>query len=260
MTDPEAKTTRSLDDLIDRLVDGTVPPAELRQAFRRLEASPDGWKRCATAFLEAQSWGEALRGEEHATAEPAWGIALAGGFSPRAPVPNVRSRAVWPLAAALVLAAFALGWTGRGLRGGAAATTQQPSQADLAATAARPDQQVATLDPPASPSREPSPEPRSRPAADRVPAPAIQEVARLRIDDGRAPAAEVPILAGTGLDARWLLEQPPAVSEHQRAVWERQGYRLEERRRLVPVSLGDGRLAAVPVDQVNVRYVGHDPL
>jgi hypothetical protein len=256
MTDPEPNMTRSLDDLIDRLVDGAVPPAELRQAFRRLDSTPDGWKRCATAFLEAQSWGDALRGEEDATAEPAWGIALTGGLSPRAPVPDARSRAVWPLAAALVLAAFALGWAGRGWRAGVVG--QRLSQADIAATTDRPEQPVATLDPPVPPSREPSPGPRSQTAADRLPA--IQEVARLRIDDGRTPAAEVPILAGGGLDARWLLEQPPAVSEHQRAVWERQGYRLEERRKLVPVSLGDGRLAAVPVDQVNVRYVGHDPL
>ena len=61
-------------------------------------------------------------------------------------------------------------------------------------------------------------------------------------------------------DERWLLNQPPAVSEWERVLWERQGYQLEEQRKLVAVTLADGRRAAVPVDQVQVRYVGHDPL
>src|SRR5439155_5244460 len=60
MTDPDP--TIPLDnDFIDRIVDGALTPGQLRAAIDRLDHEPDGWKRCAVAFLEAQCWGEALR-------------------------------------------------------------------------------------------------------------------------------------------------------------------------------------------------------
>ena len=49
------------DDLIDRIVDGALTPAELRAAIDQVDRMPDGWKRCAAAFLEAQCWRESLR-------------------------------------------------------------------------------------------------------------------------------------------------------------------------------------------------------
>jgi hypothetical protein len=57
-----------------------------------------------------------------------------------------------------------------------------------------------------------------------------------------------------------VLDQPAPVSEYGRALWQRRGYELEQRRGIIAVLLGDGRRAAVPVDQVRVRYVGRDPL
>ena len=86
--------------------------------------------------------------------------------------------------------------------------------------------------------------------------PTVREVARLRIDIGDRTSAEVPIFAGPGITPRWLLEQPLPVSEHDRAVWQRQGYELEQRRRLLSIPLANGRRATVPVDHVQVRYVG----
>src|SRR5260370_21580495 len=46
--------------LLDRLVDGELPERERRELLLRLEKVPDGWRRCALAFLEAQTWGQAL--------------------------------------------------------------------------------------------------------------------------------------------------------------------------------------------------------
>jgi anti-sigma factor RsiW len=46
---------------IDRLVDGELDPAAYRDLLRRLDASPDGWRCCALAFLEAQQWARAAR-------------------------------------------------------------------------------------------------------------------------------------------------------------------------------------------------------
>jgi hypothetical protein len=48
------------DRLFDRLVDGELPDAERRLLLQRLEAEPDGWRRCALAFLEAQAWRQSL--------------------------------------------------------------------------------------------------------------------------------------------------------------------------------------------------------
>ncbi len=45
---------------LDRLVDGTLEPTERSALLRHLDAQPDGWRRCALAFLEAQAWSEAL--------------------------------------------------------------------------------------------------------------------------------------------------------------------------------------------------------
>ena len=90
--------------------------------------------------------------------------------------------------------------------------------------------------------------------------PTAREVARLRIETGDQRSAEVPIFAGPGITPRWLLEQPPPVSEHDRAVWQRQGYELEQQRRLLSIPLANGRRATVPIDHVRVRYVGQVPL
>lgn len=42
--------------LVDRLVDGELGEADRRELLLQLEHEPDGWRRCALAFLEAQCW------------------------------------------------------------------------------------------------------------------------------------------------------------------------------------------------------------
>src|SRR5262249_42904345 len=43
-----------------RLVDGELANDERSELLRRLESEPDGWRRCALAFLEAQAWRDSL--------------------------------------------------------------------------------------------------------------------------------------------------------------------------------------------------------
>ncbi len=45
---------------LDRLVDGDLTDTERRELLLRLESDPDGWRRCALAFLEDQAWRDAL--------------------------------------------------------------------------------------------------------------------------------------------------------------------------------------------------------
>jgi hypothetical protein len=46
---------------LDQLVDGDLEPAERRRLLTALADQPDGWRRCALTFLEAQSWRKACR-------------------------------------------------------------------------------------------------------------------------------------------------------------------------------------------------------
>ncbi|HEV8059755.1 MAG TPA: hypothetical protein VGP68_07770 [Gemmataceae bacterium] len=96
----------AIDGQIDRLVDGELPDADRRALIQRFETEPDGWRRCALAFLEAQSWREALI--PATTAEP--------NLPPARVIPSRRTSYRWREAARLtalaasLLLTFALGW------------------------------------------------------------------------------------------------------------------------------------------------------
>ena len=92
-----------------------------------------------------------------------------------------------------------------------------------------------------------------------MPREAIVAVARLRIGpDGET--AEVPILAGPGLDEAWLRGQPPPLNEYKQALWQRRGYQVDQSRRILTTTLADGRLVTVPIDEVEFHYTGNRPL
>ena len=60
---------------LDRLVDGELTEADRRELLLQLEHEPEGWRRCALAFLEAQCWEQELtlvaRAPERSGAETA---------------------------------------------------------------------------------------------------------------------------------------------------------------------------------------------
>lgn len=214
---------------IDRIVDGGLSPAELREAIACIEAAPEGWRRCTLAFIEARCWGDAFR-----ELAPPTGHALRIADEP----PRRPSRRLRPaLAAAVAVACFAAGWLAAGRPSGPVADQAPP----ILAAAAEP----------ASAAAAPS---EVSPAA---PEPKIRQVARLRIGGGPADAGapEVPIYGGPGLDPSWVLDQPMPVSPRERAALARQGYQLEQERHLVAVPLPDGRRLVVPVDRVRVQDV-----
>src|SRR5262245_23884505 len=74
---------------IDLLVDGKVIDAVRREWLMRLDNTPDGWRRCALAFLENQTFAECLpsrfdpvRWQE--TASTRAPVTIAAASSPRA--------------------------------------------------------------------------------------------------------------------------------------------------------------------------------
>ncbi|WP_165249461.1 hypothetical protein [Paludisphaera soli] len=90
--------TPDLETLLDRLVDGDLAPAELREALTAVEAAPDGWRRCALALLEARCLDHALR-EPAPAPKPTFAVAAPS-----------RRRFRPALAASLALACFGSGW------------------------------------------------------------------------------------------------------------------------------------------------------
>ena len=240
-------------DLIDQIVDGALTPAQLRAAIELLDREPDGWKRCTLAFLEAQCWRESLClvGPPNAKSFKAEST-----FPQLNDVDPIRTGRRWisrGLAASVVAASFALGWLGHdGHRG-------SRSGGDVA---------VRSGEAETKPHDIPKPETITSTAGDAA-RPAVVEavgsrydvtmVAQLRVGSADAKSS-LPILAGPGINTEWLKNQPPPVSQHGQAVLQQHGYQVDQRRRLISATLGDGRRVTVPIDQVQIRYTGNNPL
>ena len=57
-------------EMLDRLVDGELTDAEERAVIAHVSQLPDGWRRCALAFLEARCWQRAARQVRELSAAP----------------------------------------------------------------------------------------------------------------------------------------------------------------------------------------------
>ena len=240
----------------DRLVDGEISAAELREAIGRLDQSPDGWKRCALAFLEAQCWKQSLEG-----------IGSRADSSAESPIFSANQstsghRRSWSraaMAAAVMGLAFSLGWAGHAARHPAASVLDQDSRHFAKRAPSLPDVPADSVvlrshDQTSNPDTN-----REEPDDVAVETEAVRSVAHVRLGS-KSTGADVPILAGPGIDETWLRNQPPPLTEHGQVVLERQGYQVDQRRQLISTTLDDGRRVAIPVDQVQIRYVGNQPL
>lgn len=230
--------------LLDLLVDGELDEVQRRELLGWCEREADGWRRCAFAFLEAQSWSKVLGdladgGASKRFETALYRPALSASLSRPQTFGSLRNWGTMLAMAASVVLAFTFGLRIRDAeRTGEIAPAGQPSlnvvdnQADTHPTSTNP---TATL----SGRREQGP-----------------ASARLAVGGSSADESQVPVVAGGQLDGGWLLSQPSALPDEVRRALERMGHRVEQRRRLVPYRLGDGRRVVVPVDQVEVRPVG----
>jgi hypothetical protein len=238
------------------------------------ERDPEGWRRCALAFLEAQSWSQELAGLDpdsllaigrpasaspsklpHDETEPnsqpgpesGAGRQLAGRGAPRWRVVG------WPLAmAASFLVSFALGLWARGGWLNSSSDDSQPAPANMIAKQELIDrlrQDALTQE---APGRDAAPAPSipSRGAAGQV---------RLVVDgpNGMSDEIELPVVEGSAADADFLQSPPAALPLEVQRVLERMGARVEQQRELVPLRMRDGRRLIVPVDKVEVHPVGN---
>ena len=217
----------------DLLVDGELSEGDRRSLLLQLEHEPDGWRRCALAFLEAQCWKAELGQMAHsATSE----------LVRAEPVPQVEQRSQrqsWRqlLATTLAIAASFL-LTLVVVRGWSGGSSHSPDSTIV--KTAREEFPLAN---------------QATPAA----TPGVWETVTLAAD-GQPETVRVPAIHRDTLDESLLTNVPDAISpELQRAI-EQSGHRVVQQREIVPVQMQDGHRLVVPVDHVKIHYVGRPSL
>lgn len=243
------------DHLLDLLVDDELDETQRRDVLNWCQREPDGWRRCALAFLEAQSWRRELGGlvrgarlpEPTAEAHPA-----PVRVSPAPVEPARRFNARWsvqsffvPLAmAACFLLAFGLGLAmRRGLPGTGRPSSTLAHDEQLAAMAKSAPSSAADAGSPTLASMPQSPEP-------------LGDMRLVVGGVGGVPEEiQLPVYDARSLVGDFASDQPSAVPPDIERLLERLGHQVKQRRELMGVPLGDGRNVIVPVDQIEVTPV-----
>jgi len=210
--------------ILDLLVDGEIDEARFVETIRRLDREPDGWKRCALAFLEARSISAAFRPEP--------GAGAGEGQSSARPLRRTPGRIAVLAAAAGIAIAF---WVGRLFPAGRG--PEPPASGQDCQGVADPDHAQRPGGP-----------------AGNLPEPSIAGVVVLKIPGNGPEGKEIraPLLdaSGSSVAIEWLREAirpSPLAEELARA-----GHEVRERRTLIPILLDDGREIVLPLGEVEV--------
>jgi hypothetical protein len=214
----------------DRLVDGELVADERRRLLASLDDRPDGWRQCALAFLEAQSWRADL-GEVANEAQPAAPLArpasttIAAGLSPR-------QSGYWLALAAGVLVAFGLGWASR------------PAMPTAPGAANNSTFQIA-----GGPSTLPP---------ESLPAQRSEDALTLLVRDehGDMQPFQVPLVDAGQLDEELGMEFRSGIPQALRERFQKHGYSVQSRRRYAPMWLENGRPLVVPVEDTRIVPIG----
>lgn len=259
------------DELFDRLVDGELSEAERHELLKRLDESPQNWRRCALAFLEAQSWresvgemfaqlvGEQEPGRDHGVAPLEAGrSAVELDSATVAPTPRTHSgprpantpggergssrsrlagRNLLALAAGFTVA-FVTGiwghvwWTAR---------QSVPAEPSMVTTTEVPSPRT-SIDAPEAPGAAERP-------WDWVTVPVQSD------ESGVVNSVPVPVLKEETDETGWA-RVPTTLPPEVVSSLLRQGHEVRQNRRMMPVTLPDGRRSVVPVDEYEIRFVG----
>jgi hypothetical protein len=216
------------DVLFDRLVDGELSDADRHRLLSSLDDRPEGWRRCALAFLEAQCWSEQL-GElarrPTATDDIEQAITIVPAAAPRE---DRRHGAAWLAMAAGLLAAFTLGLVWR-------------SGSPVAVNAlSKPSQKIVEVIPP--------------PSLDTPGGAASRDALTLWVRDetGKAQPLRVPLVDARTLDQQLGLTFQSGVPSDVRNRLQDRGFDVESKRSYAPFWLENGRPMIVPVDDSRI--------
>jgi hypothetical protein len=232
-------TSHNDDILFDRLVDGELSAAERRQLLLALDDRPDGWRRCALRFLEAQCMTESLRQflREPITRKTAsvstdcanTSISLAEATSNGK---SERRGASWAAIAAGLLIAFTLGLIARsgGSRDGAPLAEGPVLD---------PNASIAQGDPPSAPDANP------RNDDDAL-------TLFVRDETGQTRPVRVPLVDAQTLDRQLGLQFRTGVPEELRSRLQDRGFDVQSKRSYAPLWFEDGRPMFVPVEDTKI--------
>jgi len=254
--------------LLDRLVDNELAEDQRRALLLDLQRSEGGWRRCALAFLEAQAWDDALKTDVDAIFDDAESEDAPSATLPveRVAVPDsstrreprrrgLLSRLSRPAqmlsamaASFLVAIAISSQWNSRypnmslppdGVQPLVASNDPGATMAGTTSTTAMPtamprvlpqdEWKLVTLHGPVGPG-------------------------------GQESTIQLPAVQRAALDENWAQSLPSSLPADVRQSLQRTGHRVHEFRTFLPVQTNDGRQVVVPVDQVDVHYVGREAL
>jgi hypothetical protein len=222
--------------VLDRLVDGELSQSQRRELLAALDDEPGAWRRCALAFLEAQSWRWQLA---QMAAEP-----IIAGSAGGATIALNRNRpAFW--GALLAVAASLLVAFGLGTR---FSPRPQPQMAAVGTRA-----KIA-----AAPQTKPNEAVKSAPATGAAPAASEPDWQTLILaDDSSDPRGQIQVRARESAlgeaDLTELLSGEGSTVPALIKRLEQEGWKVTRERLLLPVDLSDGRRMVVPVEQVDIR-------
>jgi len=221
------------DELLDLLADGELSESQRRELLSRLDHVPDGWRRCALAFLEAQAWGDAMT-----------------------PIP-----AQAPPSPATVRPARGRGFPG-GVLGTLAAMAASFAVALLVGSLlqdARPPGRFRTPSPDQIADRSAAPDQAAPQAGASHTGPWRLVTVPVGGGDGRpAGSIRLPAIERERIDEQWLNALPPvALPEEFLQALRQSGHHVEAHRELLPMPIEGGRQLVVPVDEFDVHFVGN---
>ena len=78
--------------------------------------------------------------------------------------------------------------------------------------------------------------------------------------DGQPETFRVRAQRRDALDQEMLENIPDAISPELQQAFEQSGHRVVQQREIVPVQMKDGRRLVVPVDHIEIHYVGRPSL
>jgi hypothetical protein len=248
-----------LQQQLDLLVDGELPEEERKNLLIVLERLPDGWKKCAVAFLEAQLFTQALRVTARRKMIPPTGMPIPQWSNHAA---YIKKKRHWlqTLSAVICvsLAAFVLG--------GWCVSQWENPQNTLPETGGFVQNSPIQENNTAFPNNEYEPTyfmnpvhsafvnltPESMPQKMLKP-----EYVTLSMDDSRHPA-QIPCYRSGDIDAGRYLNSPPPISNRELQRIIQRGGDVDVNRHNLVVPVGKNRHAVIPVDQIIVKYHGDD--
>jgi hypothetical protein len=233
------------DERFDLLVDGELPEPERRQLLSELDRVPGGWRRCALAFLEAQGWKQgmqAIRGKAGVEASPV-------RFIRRTGFPGGLFGALVAMAASFLIA-LGIGLTFHSVRRPRAEPGRAPTE-----IAAVPQPREARAPKAPAPKADEPDEP-NLPATPGDPDGWQLVAVPVRVGPEGSESIRLPARPWDRVDERWMDQFAPSIPPELREALQRGGHEVRWSRRFLPFRTEDGQQLVVPLEQVELHYVG----